>query len=156
MFKIEKGNIALLEQGKCTEIISVAIISSLIILAAVVTSFLYELPLTVYARNNNAAIPFLPPSSNYSTASSQKSTPITNNISALSTITHKTSNEGTLTIKQVILGTDKLLPNSKFKITPNPFTLKGSLAIYDNNATLDFDPSSGVILLRNVKFSPIL
>ncbi|MGB6674030.1 MAG: hypothetical protein WBE34_16485, partial [Candidatus Nitrosopolaris sp.] len=70
--------------------------------------------------------------------------------------THQRSNEGTLTIKQVILDTEKLLPNSKFKITPNPFTLKGSLIIHDNNSTLDFDPASGVIVLRNVKFSPYL
>ncbi len=127
MVKNEKGNIVLSEQDRCTEILGVAIISSLIILAAVVASFLYELPLSVYAWSNNAAsIPFLPSSSNYSTGSSQKSTPTTNNTSSQSTSTHQRSSEGTLTIKQVILGTEKLLPNSKFKITPNPFTLKGS------------------------------
>jgi hypothetical protein len=155
MLNNDKGNIVQSAHDGCTEIISVAIISSLIILAAVVT-LLYELPLSVYARSNNAAIPFLPPSSIDSTASSQKSTLITNNTSSQSISTHQRLNEGTLTIKQVILGTEKLLPNSKFKITPNPFTLKGSLTIYDNNATLDFDPGSGVIVLRNVKFSPYL
>jgi hypothetical protein len=158
MLNNDKGNVVPSEQDGCIEILSVAIISSLIIAAAVVTSLLYELPLSVYARSDNvaAAIPFLPPSSNYSTESSQKSTPTTNDTSSQSTSTHQRSNEGTLTIKQVILGTEKLLPNSKFKITPNPFTLKGSLTIHDNNATLDFDPSSGIIVLRNVKFSPYL
>ena len=117
---------------------------------------LYELPLSVYARSNSPAIPFLPPSFNYSTKSSEKSTPTTNDTSSQSISTHQRSNEETITIKQVILGTEKLLPNSKFKITPNPFTLKGSLTIHDNNATLDFDPASGVIVLRNVKFSPYL
>ncbi|MGB7954572.1 MAG: hypothetical protein WCF23_11385 [Candidatus Nitrosopolaris sp.] len=157
MLNNDKGNVVPSEQDVWPEILSVAIISSLIIAAAVVTSLLYELPLSVYARSNNvAAIPFLPPSSNYSTESSQKSTPTTNDTSSQSTSTHQRSNEGTLTIKQVILGTEKLLPNSKFKITPNPFTLKGSLIIHDNNSTLDFDPASGVIVLRNVKFSPYL
>jgi hypothetical protein len=152
-----KGNVVPSEQDVWPEILSVAIISSLIIAAAVVTSLLYELPLSVYARSNNvAATPFLPLSSNYSTESSQKSIPTTNDTSSQSTSTHQRSNEGTLTIKQVISGTEKLLPNSKFKITPNPFTLKGSLTIHDNNATLDFDPSSGIIVLRNVKFSPYL
>ena len=152
MLNNDKGNVVQSEQDECTEILSIAIISSLIILAAVVT-LLNELPLSVYARSNSPVIPFLPPSSIDSTASSEKSTPTTNNASSQSSI-HQRSNEGTLTIKQVILGTEKLLPNSKFKITPNPFTLKGSLTIYDNNATLDFDPASGVIVLRNVKFSP--
>ena len=157
MLNNDKGNVVQSEQDGCTEILSIAIISSLIIAAAVITSLLYELPLSVYARSNNvAAIPFLPLSSNYSTESSQKSIPTTNDTSSQSTSTHQRSNEGTLTIKQVILGTEKLLPNSKFKITPNPFTLKGSLTIHDNNATLDFDPSSGIIVLRNVKFSPYL
>ncbi|MGB0029003.1 MAG: hypothetical protein WBP64_19435, partial [Nitrososphaeraceae archaeon] len=152
MLNNDKGNVVQSEQDECTEILSIAIISSLIILAAVVT-LLNELPLSVYARSNSPVIPFLPSSSIDSTASSEKSTPTTNNASSQSSI-HQRSNEGTLTIKQVILGTEKLLPNSKFKITPNPFTLKGSLTIYDNNTTLDFDPASGVIVLRNVKFSP--
>lgn len=63
---------------------------------------------------------------------------------------------GTLTVKQVILGTDKLLPNSKFKITPNPFTLKGSLIIQDNNETIDSNLTNGIITLKNVKFSSYL
>jgi hypothetical protein len=128
-------------------------IFSLIILAAVISFFLYGSPLSVYARSNDA-FPFLPPSSNYSTASWQKSTSTT--YTSQSTITHQRSNEGTLTIKQVILGTEEPLPNSKFKITPNPFTLKGSLTVYDNNATIDVDPGRGVVVLRNVKFSPYL
>jgi hypothetical protein len=108
MLNNDKGNVVQSGQDGCTEILSIAIIFSLIILAAVVT-LLYELPLSVYARSNNAAIPFLPPSSNYSTGSLQKSTLITNNTSSQSISTHQRSNEGTLTIKQVILGTEKLL-----------------------------------------------
>lgn len=148
-----------------TKIINLALIFCLIIIASGVASFLYELPVNAYDAlgTHFAAIPLLPSSSNYS-SSSQKSTlatattttTTTNNISSQSTSTHQVSNEGTLTIKQVIAGTEKPLPNSKFKITPNPFTLKGSLTVYDNNVTLDSNSSNGIILLRNVKFSPYL
>jgi hypothetical protein len=119
-------------------------ILSLMILAAVVTSFLYEL--RVYARSNDGFIPLVPPSSIHGTTSSQKSNS-TSYTSSQSTITHQRSNEGTLTIKQVILGTDKLLRNSKFKITPNPFSLKGSLTVYDK---------SGVVVLRMLSSRHIL
>jgi hypothetical protein len=56
---------------------------------------------------------------------------------------------GMLTIKKVIVGTEKLLPNAAFRITPNPFTLHGSLIVHDNNNT-------GIILLKNVRFSSYL
>ena len=88
MLNNDKGNVVQSEQDECTEILSIAIISSLIILAAVVT-LLYELPLSVYARSNSPAIPFLPPSSIDSTASSEKSTPTTNNTSSQSIVLTK-------------------------------------------------------------------
>ncbi len=40
-------------------------------------------------------------------------------------ITQQKSDKGELTIKQVAVGTDRVLPNSKFKITPNPIYAKG-------------------------------
>ena len=56
----------------------------------------------------------------------------------------------------MVVGTDNLIPHSKLRITPNPFTLKDSLVINDNNNSLDSDPTDGVIFLKNVKFSPYL
>lgn len=70
--------------------------------------------------------------------------------------TSSTTASGTLTVKQVIVSTDKLLPNSKFRITPNPYTLRASLIVQDNNETIDSDLTNGVIVLKNVKFSPYL
>jgi hypothetical protein len=110
----------------------------------------------VYAQNNGtSAIPFLPPSSIDNAISSEKPATTTNNTSSQNN-TEQKSDKGALTIKQVIVGTNKVLPNSKFKITPNPFTSKGSLIIHDNNATLDSDPDNGVIVLRGVKLSPYI
>ncbi|HZC20999.1 MAG TPA: hypothetical protein VE223_05095, partial [Nitrososphaeraceae archaeon] len=130
-----------------------ALISSLIATAYVIL-FLCELPLSVSAQSNSAVIPYLPPSSIDNATSLEKSAPTTNS-TALQASTEQKSN-GALTIKQVIVDTDKVIPHSKFKITPNPFTLKGSLTVHDNNATLDSDPDSGIIVLRNAKFSPYL
>jgi hypothetical protein len=61
-----------------------------------------------------------------------------------------------LTIKKVIVGTEKLLANATLRITPNPFTLRGSLVVHDNNITLDSDSRNGIILLKNVRFSSYL
>jgi hypothetical protein len=133
------------------------LISSLIATGCVIL-FLYGLPSSVSAQSNSAAIPYLPPSSIDNATSSEKSVVTTNstaNSTALQVTTQQKSN-GVLTIKQVIVGTDKAIPHSKFKITPNPFTLKGSLTVRDNNATLDSDPDSGIIVLRTAKFSPYL
>jgi hypothetical protein len=63
---------------------------------------------------------------------------------------------GMVTIRKVIVGTEKLLPNAAFRITPNPFTLHGSLIVHDNNNTLDSDPINGIILLKNVRYSSYL
>ena len=71
-------------------------------------------------------------------------------------ITSNFTGSGTITVKQVVVGTDNLIPHSKFRITPNPFTLKGSLVINDYNNSLDSDPTDGVTILKNVKFSPYL
>jgi hypothetical protein len=135
--------------------IRVNLISNLVVTTLVI-SFLWESYVGVYAQNDTAAvIPFLPPSSIDNAASPEKSSATTNN-TPLQNNTQQKPNGGALTVKQVIVGTDKALPNSKFKITPNPFTLKGSLIIYDNNATLDSDPDNGIIVLRNIKFSPYI
>ena len=118
------------------------LISSLIATAYVIL-VLYELPLSVSAQGNGAAIPYLPPASIDNVTSSEKSALTTNGTALQVSIQQKS--DGALTIKQVIVGTDKAIPHSKFKITPNPFTLKGSLTVRDNNATLDSDPDSGII-----------
>jgi hypothetical protein len=111
----------------------------------------------VCAQNNStdSPIPFLPSSSIDNAIPPEKSYTLSNNAS-LQNNTEQKSDKGELTIKQVAVGTDRVLPNSKFKIIPNPFTLKSSLIIYDNNATLDSDPDNGVIVLRGVKFSPYI
>jgi hypothetical protein len=48
--------------------------------------------------------------------------------------------------------TNEPLSNGIFKISPNPFTLNGSLIIQDNNKSVDFNSSNGIIFLKNVKF----
>ena len=108
-------------------------------------SLQHHWPLKLNAQNS---IPFLPSDNNSITVTPQPQQRLPSS-SAM-------QDSGTLTVKQVILDTDKLLPNSKFRITPNPFTLKGSLIIQDNNQTIDSDLTTGVILLKNVKFSPYL
>src|SRR5881275_211770 len=55
------------------------------------------------------------------------------------------STTGTITIRKVLMGTTHLLPNATFKITPNPFTLSGSLLVHDNDGTLDSDLTNGII-----------
>jgi hypothetical protein len=131
-----------------------SLITSLL-LATLVIPFLYESCVSVFAPDNDnaSAIPFLQPSSIDNTISSEKSATSTSDTS-LQNKTEQKVGEGTLTIRQVIVDTDQLLSNSKFKITPNPFTLKDSLVIHDNNATLDSDPNNGVVVLRDIRFSP--
>jgi len=60
---------------------------------------------------------------------------------------------GTLTIKIINFDTGEPLPDATFKISPNPFTLKDSLVIQDNNKSVDFESSNGIIFLNNVKFA---
>jgi hypothetical protein len=97
-------------------------------------SLQHHWPLKLNAQNS---IPFLPSDNNSITVTPQPQQRLPSS-SAM-------QDSGTLTVKQVILDTDKLLPNSKFRITPNPFTLKGSLIIQDNNQTIDSDLTTGVI-----------
>jgi hypothetical protein len=129
-------------QVKNKHIIGLAITYTVLI-SIFYLSLQYEWPLRVSAQN---AVPFLPTDNNSIV------TPQPEQQLSSSTI----QQSGTLTVKQVILDTDKLLSNSKFRITPNPFTLKGSLIIQDNNETIDSDHTNGVIVLKNVKFSPYL
>lgn len=60
--------------------------------------------------------------------------------------------EGTLTIRKVDQDDPTVLLNgSAFRITPDPFTLSGSLTIEDNDSN-DLDPADGVIQLDQVEF----
>jgi streptogramin lyase len=61
---------------------------------------------------------------------------------------------GSITIRKVELGMDPevLLPGSAFTITPNPFTLSGSLVVEDNDGN-DSDPADGIIEINGVIFS---
>ena len=49
--------------------------------------------------------------------------------------------------------TKEPLSDATFKISPNPFTLNNSLVIQDNNKSVDFNSSNGIIFLNNVKFA---
>ncbi len=40
---------------------------------------------------------------------------------------------GSITILNTPMGTNNLLPNATFMITPNPYTLSNSLAVHDND-----------------------
>lgn len=62
-------------------------------------------------------------------------------------------NSGTLTIRIINFDTREPLSNVTFKISPNPFTLNGSLVIHDNNKSVDFNSSNGIIFLKNVIFA---
>ena len=62
-------------------------------------------------------------------------------------------NSGTLTIRTINFDTREPLSNTTFKISPNPFTLNDSLVIHDNNKSVDFNSSNGIIFLNNVKFA---
>ena len=62
-------------------------------------------------------------------------------------------NSGALTIRIINFDTNEPLSNVIFKISPNPFTLNGSLIIQDNNKSVDFNSSNGIIFLKNVKFT---
>jgi hypothetical protein len=69
--------------------------------------------------------------------------------------------KGTIKVKKVdsILG--KLIPGTILKITPDPYTLKGSFTIQDNlpsgsgatAETIDCDPSGGVTEINNIELS---
>lgn len=61
--------------------------------------------------------------------------------------------EGTITIRKVFASTNELLSNATFMVTPNPYTLNGSLVAHDNDGSLDSNPISGIIVLKNAKFS---
>ena len=60
---------------------------------------------------------------------------------------------GTLTIRIIDFDTGEPLSNTTFKISPNPFTLNDFLVINDNNKSVDFDSSNGIIFLNNIKFA---
>ena len=62
-------------------------------------------------------------------------------------------NSGTITVKIMNYDTGEPLSNATFKISPNPFTLNNSLVIHDNNKSVDFNSSNGIIFLNNVKFA---
>ena len=62
-------------------------------------------------------------------------------------------NSGTITIKIMNYDTGEPLSDATFKISPNPFTLNNSLVIQDNNKSVDFNSSNGIIFLNNVKFA---
>ncbi len=59
--------------------------------------------------------------------------------------------KGDLTIVKVEQGTETLLAGATFTLTPNPFTLAGSLVVEDNDGN-DSDPTDGIIALQNVEF----
>jgi hypothetical protein len=60
------------------------------------------------------------------------------------------SETGSLAIKKVEVGTSNLLMNANLMITPNPYTLNHSLVVTDDKEA-DSDPTSGIILLQNVR-----
>lgn len=63
---------------------------------------------------------------------------------------------GNITLLSTLLHTKKLLPNSTFMITPNPYTLKDSLIVTDNDRKIDSSHLDGVITLKNVRYSSYL
>jgi subtilisin len=60
---------------------------------------------------------------------------------------------GTLTVKKIVSTTKKLIPDASYLITPNPHTLQKSLIVYDNDKN-DFNSTKGVLVLKNITFSP--
>ena len=62
-------------------------------------------------------------------------------------------NSGTITVKIMNYDAGEPLLNATFKISPNPFTLNNSLVIHDNDKSVDFNSSNGIIFLNNVKFA---
>ncbi|HEY7532738.1 MAG TPA: 6-bladed beta-propeller, partial [Nitrospiraceae bacterium] len=60
--------------------------------------------------------------------------------------------KGDLTIRKVGQGTDTPLAGATFTLTPNPFTLAGSLVVEDNDGVFDRDSIDGIIALQNVEF----
>ncbi|HEX2556952.1 MAG TPA: SpaA isopeptide-forming pilin-related protein, partial [Nitrososphaera sp.] len=60
--------------------------------------------------------------------------------------------KGEMTIRAVDQGSGEFLTGAVFEITPNPFTLEGSLTVHDGDGS-DSDPTDGVILLDDVEFS---
>ena len=63
---------------------------------------------------------------------------------------------GSITILNTLMGTNNLLPNATFMITPNPYTLSNSLAVHDNDRMTDSSPVEGILILRNVRYSSYL
>jgi hypothetical protein len=81
------------------------------------------------------------------------------------------SNKGIIILRKVNLDSGKLIPDSVFRITPNPFTLQDSITIQDNIAAatdvtintttpattktenIDCNPTGGVTQLNNVQLS---
>jgi hypothetical protein len=61
------------------------------------------------------------------------------------------SDTGSLTVKKVRVGTTEQLGNATLMLTPNPYTLKKSLAVTDNGMA-DSDPTYGSFQLNNVGF----
>jgi hypothetical protein len=61
------------------------------------------------------------------------------------------SDTGSLTVKKVRVGTSEQLGNATLMLTPNPYTLKKSLAVTDNSMA-DSDPTDGSFQLNNVGF----
>ena len=51
-------------------------------------------------------------------------------------------------VRLIIFDTNEPLSNVIFKISPNPFTLNGLLIIQDNNKSVDFNSSNGIIFLK--------
>ncbi|MGA6988876.1 MAG: hypothetical protein WBX81_00535, partial [Nitrososphaeraceae archaeon] len=58
---------------------------------------------------------------------------------------------GSITVKKVRVGTSEQLGNATLMVTPNPYTLKKSLAVADNSIA-DSDPTDGIFQLNNVGF----
>lgn len=61
------------------------------------------------------------------------------------------SDTGSITVKKVRVGTSEQLGNATLMVTPNPYTLKKSLAVADNSIA-DSDPTDGIFQLNNVGF----
>jgi len=63
-------------------------------------------------------------------------------------------NDGSLTIKKIFANTEPN-PGTLFRITPNPYTLDGSLIVNENEDinNLDCSPRKGVIILKDIPFS---
>jgi hypothetical protein len=61
-------------------------------------------------------------------------------------------NNGTLTIKKLILTTKELIPDASYKIIPNPYTFNTPMFVHDNDKN-DFNRTKGIVVLKNIPFS---